>query len=69
MIKMITSIINRLNNQLDIENDNIIINHNFKPSEVLKHSPRIKSTVYPTGGKQFSLDGRSEWYGLQEGKK
>ena len=29
--------------------------------------PRIQSTVYPSGTKRMSLDGSSEWYGLQEG--
>ena len=32
-----------------------------------EYRPRVQSTVYPNDKKQMSLDGKSEWYGLQEG--
>jgi hypothetical protein len=28
---------------------------------------KIKETIYPNGQKQMSLNGKDEWYGLQEG--
>ena len=28
---------------------------------------KVEKTVYPNGEKQMSLNGKEEWYGLQEG--
>lgn len=28
---------------------------------------KIEKTIYPNGEKQMSLNGKEEWYGLQEG--
>ena len=28
---------------------------------------KIEKTIYPKGKKQISLNGKDEWYGLQEG--
>ena len=28
---------------------------------------KIEKTIYPNGEKQMSLNGKDEWYGLQEG--
>jgi len=28
---------------------------------------KIKQTIYPNGQKKMSLNGKDEWYGLQEG--
>lgn len=43
-------------------NDTNIPENDYTPAKKLK----VSKTVYPNGQKQMSLNGRDEWYGIQE---
>ena len=40
------------------------LENTFIPLKQLK----IAKTIYPNGKKQMSLNGKDEWYGMQQGK-
>ena len=42
---------------------------NVYESEPTKKALRIAHTVYPNGAKQMSLNGKDEWYGIQQTKQ
>jgi len=51
----------RFNDLLNIKQRQLPENE-YKPLGTLK----IAKTIYPKGKKQMSLNGRDEWYGIQE---
>lgn len=52
----------RFNALLNVKQQELPENE-YKPLNELK----IAKTIYPDGKKRMSLNGRDEWYGIQEG--
>ena len=54
--------INRAFNAFKKTSEQLLPENEYEPLNTLK----IAKTIYPKGKKQMSLNGRDEWYGIQE---